>query len=86
MPKKLSPEARARKTVRSIRDQLHTGLDHVLDAHMADFLKLLAGGYVLVATVRPFLETENGVEGVPKEVVGSIPALVDGGGNPLVKH
>lgn len=91
MAKKLTPEALYRRTVRQIREQLHKGLDNVLDQHMEDFLKLLAGGYVLVATVRPFLETESGEasqDGVLPDpaIAGSIPALVDGAGNPVVKN
>lgn len=79
-----TPEQEYARMALHVRRQLHRGLDQVLDEHMADFLLLLSQGYVLVANVHPFKEAEKA--SLPEGVVGEIPALVDGEGNPLVRN
>lgn len=79
-----TPEQEYARMALHVRKQLHRGLDQVLDDHMADFLLLLSQGYVLVANVHPFKEADK--EPLPDGVVGEIPALLDGDGNPLVRN
>lgn len=90
--KPLTPEQAMERLVRGVRSELHRGLDQVLDTNMPAFLKLLDGGYVLVATVHPFLETASGEaskDGVlDPAVAGSIrpSGLLAPDGTPLMKH
>src|SRR5688572_16027661 len=93
--KPLTPEQAMERLVRGVRSELHRGLDDVLDRNMPAFLKLVDGGYVLVATVHPFLETSSGeaskdgvLASTDPAVAGSIrpSGLLAPDGTPLMKH
>jgi hypothetical protein len=92
--KPLTPEQTYAQLATRARRELHRGLDQLCDDHMADFLKLLVEGYVLVANVHPYRETKKELpEGVVGEILGEsvvdkqMPTdLVDSAGNPLVRN